>query len=192
MRVQLPELRQELLAMMQRDQRMRWDAAMHGKAWDWSVDRQHTRRMRVMVQRYGWPTIPKVGPRASEAAWLLVQHADLDVDFQEQCLALVRQAVRTGVVKRAHLALLVDRVAVNRGRRQTYGTQFGKNRRGVFGPRPIRDRRNLDARRRTMGLRPFVEDERTLHERQAKMRLGPIPRPPPSIRKLLPSPHRGT
>ncbi|MBI4434580.1 hypothetical protein HY635_02075 [Candidatus Uhrbacteria bacterium] len=161
MAVQLLRLRLELLRMRRRDLAMRRACLYRAKPWDQSVDRTHTQRMKVIVRRYGWPTYDMVGKRAANAAWLLVQHADHDVAWQERCLAMMRDAVSAGQATPKFFAMLTDRVRVNRGKRQEYGSQWWVHQ-GVFGPRPIHDRRRLNARRRAVGLPSFAVYEREM------------------------------
>jgi hypothetical protein len=46
---------------------------------------------------------------------------------------------------------------VNEGKKQLFGTQFYKNKKCIFRPRPIRDMKNLDKRRKKYGLPPFSD-----------------------------------
>lgn len=59
---------QELLAMSQADQEMRIKAQNDMEIWDDSIDHRNTARLKEIVQEIGWPTIPKVGAEASQAA----------------------------------------------------------------------------------------------------------------------------
>lgn len=143
----------ELLRMAEIDQTMR-QRAMEGHPWDAAVDAANTSRMKELVAVYGWPTITNVGREASQAAWLLVQHADHDPDFQAHCLALMKQ-LAPGDVSPVDIAYLEDRVRVHSGQPQRYGTQFYRAG-DTFGPRPIEDWSLLDERRAAAGLQPFA------------------------------------
>lgn len=147
----------ELRNMATRDKAMR--LAVHdGKAtWDASVDHKHTARLKAIVADIGWPTIAKVGKKAAAAAWLIAQHADADSKFQAQCLKLMHEAA-ADEVDRSDLAYLEDRVRINTGRPQLYGTQF-YTKDAVLQPRPIEDPAGLDKRRKAMDLKPFSEYE---------------------------------
>lgn len=123
------------------------------------IDRSNTKRLKRIVAHIGWPTKSKVGMRASHMAWLLVQHADHDVEFQEHSLELMK-AAPSGEVTCRDIAYLVDRVRINRGLPQLYGTQFICDDHGPTAPLPIEAHIHLDKRRRAMGLEPF-EDYRT-------------------------------
>jgi len=58
-------------------------------------------------------------------------------------------------INKKMFAYLTDRILVNKKRKQIYGTQFYTNRRGQYIPRPIRDIKNLDKRRKAMSLGIF-------------------------------------
>ncbi|HEY0093685.1 MAG TPA: DUF6624 domain-containing protein [Archangium sp.] len=159
---QKPELRDELLRMVEEDQAVRREAVASGfkdkailermKA----IDTKNTARMKELVAQEGWPTKTLVGERASKAAFLLVQHADLDPAFQRQCLPMLEKAVAAGEGSGKDLAYLTDRVLVAEGKPQRYGTQFHMVE-GKLVPRPIEDEANVDARRAAVGLGTMAE-----------------------------------
>ena len=135
----------ELLAMREIDQKMRIGHQQNKVAWDDKVDEVNTKRLKEIVSEIGWPTFSKVGENASNGAWLLVQHADKDVEFQKFCLDLMKK-VPDGDVRKRDLAFLEDRVRVNSHLPQIYGTQFYVDDNGNFGPRPIEDEENIEKR----------------------------------------------
>lgn len=161
--VQYPALREELLDMVEHDQRTRKSRlASDDSDFDsfvarlTKVDRKNTARMHEIVDEVGWPTKSKVGSDGTQAAWLLVQHADLDVPFQHRCLNLMQDQQIFDEVYAQNLAYLTDRVLVNEGKEQEYGTQF-HDVDGKPQPRPIRDAKNVDKRRKEMGLSTLDE-----------------------------------
>src|SRR4029077_6849019 len=131
------DLRKELLQMMKVDQDMRtefiaWtkragltasDALKKSKAPELKkfeeVDRKNTARMKEIVDRHGWPGKSLAGKDGANAAWLLVQHADKDPEFQKKCLGLMKQLGK-GEVSGQHLAYLTDRVLVGEKKKQVY------------------------------------------------------------------------
>lgn len=152
-------LKQEILTMVEEDQKMR-----KGGDWDPDVDRRNTERMKEIIGRHGWPGKALVGEEASNGAWLLVQHADHDLAFQKQALELLKDAVRKGEAEKQDEAYLIDRVKVNSGEPQVFGTQFDKDTEGGFGHLPIEDKGHLEERRAAYGLGPFAEYERRMQE----------------------------
>ncbi|MEX1140414.1 MAG: DUF6624 domain-containing protein [Bacteroidota bacterium] len=60
------------------------------------IDRNNTERMKHIVQKVGWPGNSLVGEDGAEVAWLLVQHADQDIQFQKSILPLIEEAAKKG------------------------------------------------------------------------------------------------
>ncbi|XVQ86362.1 DUF6624 domain-containing protein [Microbispora siamensis] len=164
------ELRAELLKRVKVDQDIRQPAEEppnqeHMAEW-MNVDRDNTAWLWSVVRARGWPLLSQVGEDGALAAWLLAQHADASPEIQREFHAALSDAVAREEAKPAHLAYLEDRVRVNSGRPQVYGTQFFDDGSGLR-PRPTEDPDRLDDRRAAVGLGPFEEYEarmRRLHE----------------------------
>ena len=116
--------------------------------------------MKEFVDAYGWPTVDMVASDGTRAAWLLVQHADHDVAFQRQCLDHMKKLVDSKQVYASDVAYLTDRVKVNEGKPQVYGTQFHMVENELV-PRRMIDPSNVDKRRASMGL-GTLEDYRKM------------------------------
>lgn len=159
----------ELQSMVEIDQTMRNRYTDNLDEWDETVDRRNTERLKAVVDEIGWPSITKVGETGSSNAWLLVQHADHDPEFQKKCLALMKSEPE-GEVSKRNIAYLEDRIAVADGKPQIYGTQFHKNSSGQLEPLPIQNADNVDKRRKEMGLEPLTENQRRIQERYGKNR----------------------
>ena len=149
--------------MVEVDQAMRVQANNDDDFWDDTVDVENTERMKEIVAEIGWPTVLKVGEEGAHHAWLLVQHADLDVAFQEECLALMKEAGE-GEVSVTDIAYLEDRVRVNQGKGQLYGTQFTQENNQHI-PRPIEDEEQVNERRAAIGMGPLSEQIALMNEK---------------------------
>ena len=114
------------------------------------VDYQNREELKQIIKKFGWPTISLVGKKGASNAFLIAQHSDLDVAFQKKCLKPLKKAMRNNEAEKGNYAYLKDRVLVNLGKKQLYGTQMDNK-----GPRPIKRRKNLDKRREKMGLEPL-------------------------------------
>lgn len=160
-RIAFPGIASEIKQMVEADQAMRkkWEA---GDFSDDKLDLIHTDRMKAIVAEVGWPTISKVGQEGAHNAWLLVQHADHDVAFQAHCLELM-QEVPANEVDQVDIAYLEDRVRVNQGRPQLYGTQFTQEN-DQHVPQPIEDADTVDERRAVLGLGPLSEQIQHMYE----------------------------
>ena len=146
------DFQNELLEMAGRDQEMRERAREHSDLYDENVDKENTKRLGEMVDEIGWPTPSKVGSKAARAAWLIAQHADYNPEFQEKCLELLQDS-KDADIDPSDIAYLTDRVRVNTGRKQLYGTQFNENNE----PHPIENPDELDVRRNEAGMDSFEE-----------------------------------
>ena len=154
-------LAEKIIQMAKADQKMRKG---DGK-WDDSLDKKNAERMKEIISEIGWPTRGKVGKDASFYSWLLVQHADHDVDFQKACLDMMKKE-KDGEVGRNEIAYLEDRVRVNQGKPIFYGTQFYRNPEGAMTCHPVEDPANLDKRRKEMELEPFAEYEKYMVDKK--------------------------
>ncbi|HVS36809.1 MAG TPA: DUF6624 domain-containing protein [Gemmataceae bacterium] len=126
------------------------------------IDARNTARMKEVVDKYGWPGQSLVGKDGAQQAWLLVQHADRDRDFQKHCQALLAEAVKKGEAAPDQLAYLTDRVRLAEGQKQVFGTQFHEVG-GRMEPYPIEDEAGVDQRRKDIGL-PSLADYRKMIE----------------------------
>jgi uncharacterized protein DUF6624 len=161
--VNKPALRQELLERAEQDQKVRAELPADPAKTPLalvrrvhSLDRANTAWLKRVVRKYGWPGKSLVGKDGAFAAWLLVQHADLDPGFQRRCLKLMEKAVKAGEASGQDYAYLVDRVRTKDGKPQLYGTQL-KFVDGKYVPLPIEDEANVDKRRAAVGLPTIAE-----------------------------------
>lgn len=121
------------------------------------VDAENTDRLRRILSERGWPGKSLVGERGAHNAWLIAQHADHNAAFQRRALALLAEAVACGEATPRELAYLTDRVRVNEGRDQVFGTQMRPDENGLPVPQSIEHPEELDERRAEAGLEPFDE-----------------------------------
>ncbi|MDT4986829.1 MAG: hypothetical protein QOI74_923 [Micromonosporaceae bacterium] len=119
------------------------------------VTTAHGDRLAEIMAEHGWPVARLVGTAAA-SAWKLAQHADRQLEVQRRALTLLAEAVAAGEASPRELALLHDRVLVNEGQEQIYGTQIAGVRDGTPVPWPCVDPEHLDERRADAGLEPFA------------------------------------
>lgn len=149
------KLKNNLLEMAEEDQEMREKAQTKGKI-NREVDIKNAKKLKRIIEQYEWPGESLVGEKGANAAWLIAQHADHDLDFQKECFKLLREAVQKGEAAPSNLAYLQDRILVNEREKQLYGTQFRKKN-GKLKPYPISKPESLDERRKKMNLSSFEE-----------------------------------
>lgn len=110
------------------------------------ADIVHNLKIHQLITHHGYPTKKSVGAKALKAFWLLIQHQDLDPELQQRCLD------HCDFASQEH-AYLTDRVLVNAGKKQRYGTQFRVNKKtGHRELHPLEDSKNVNKRRASVGL----------------------------------------
>lgn len=105
---------------------------------------------------YGFPGYDLVGKESSENYWMLVQHSDFDVPFQKRALKLMKIQVDKKNASGQHYAFLIDRININEGKQQIYGTQVNMGENGT-NIKPCTDTTNLDKRRLSVELTPIKD-----------------------------------
>lgn len=147
--IRAPTLRAELLELRDEDQRVRADARRGIHTRFAEVTRRHTARLRAIIHVHRWPGRSLVGEDGSIAAWVIAQHLDHDQALQQRCLTLLERAVAANEADATSLAFLTDRVLVNAGQLQRYGTQGA----GAVGEV---ERARINSNRRTLGRPPLA------------------------------------
>lgn len=113
-------------------------------------DDKNQRELDRLIERCGWPG-KLDGKRAARAAFFTIQHAELP--YQLKYLPLVKAANGRGEISNEYLAWLIDRILVRQGKPQKYGSEsdFGS---GELAP--IEDSKNVNKRRKQLGLPPLT------------------------------------
>jgi hypothetical protein len=111
-------------------------------------------KVEAILNLYGWLGADAVGPTGNMTLYLVIQHADKDT--RAKYLPMMRDAVKEGRADASDLALMEDRVALEAGKKQLYGSQLAQDTQaGKYYFRPIEDEPNVNNRRATMGLEPL-------------------------------------
>lgn len=148
-------LQKKILKMAEIDQKLRKSGEFNFKKMR-KIDKKNTKEMKKIIKERGWPGKSLVGAKASASAFLLVQHADYDLNFQKMCLSLIKQAVKRNDTSKWQIAYLTDRILMNQKNKQIYGTQFSfdKKLEKVI-PYPIKNKKRFNELRKSFGLEPF-------------------------------------
>ena len=122
--------------------RMRWEACLRNEEAS-PIIRQ--------VLTNGWPNSKDYGQEAVRAFWLITQHQDHDLELQKLALKELSIAIESGYGSKRNFAYLTDRVSINSGVKQIYGTQINHTEDGCV-PRPLSDPKNVNSRRSNFGM----------------------------------------
>lgn len=127
-----------------------------------ATDAKNLATVTGILDKYGWVGSDKVG-EATSAIWLVIQHSNLEV--QKKYFPLMEEAARKGDIPKSFVALTDDRINVNEGKPQKYGSQLKKDRTGHHRPFPLLDESRVDEWRKEVGLEP-LEDYLKAMDRQ--------------------------
>jgi hypothetical protein len=117
------------------------------------LDKENTSELKKLLNKYEWFNISDFDEQADKDAWLLVQHADLDLAFQKEVLLILTKLYPQNETNKSNYAYLYDRVkAIGEKKPQRYGTQGMCVGPGKWEPHAIEDASNVDKRRKEMGL----------------------------------------
>lgn len=115
-----------------------------------SIDSINQAEIRKILKEHGFPKKTEVGTSACEAAWIIIQHAPMNV--QKEYLPMLEKAATEGNIQAALVAALHDRIDVREGRPQKYGTQRNGN-----GLCPLLNAKMVNQWRKEVGLPPLDE-----------------------------------
>ncbi|WP_291898492.1 DUF6624 domain-containing protein [Chryseobacterium sp.] len=110
------------------------------------IHKANAMRLREIIAEIGYPTISKVGEKANDAAWLIIQHAISEPEFMKACYAMMEENYPD--ISPVHKAYLYDRIQVFQSKPQRYGTQLT-----AYGTiYPVEKKENLNKMRETASL----------------------------------------
>ena len=122
-----------------------------------SVFTTHKVRLEKIFDEFGYPGYDLVGKEGSNNFWLMIQHSDKDIDFQSRVLEKLKVEVDNKNADGSNYGLLTDRVKINKGEKQIYGTQVTYTIDGQAYPKPLLDSVNVNKKRAEVGLEPIEE-----------------------------------
>ncbi len=131
------------------------------------VDSLNQTKVFGILDNDGWPS--NLSDKANRAIWIVIDHSDLT--SRSKYLSLVRAKANEGVLDKSDYAMLNDRVLMEKGKPQVYGTQI-KMAATVVGEDmamqlylwPVKNPDALDSLRRNVGLLPIEEYLRSSSE----------------------------
>ncbi|HRG40120.1 MAG TPA: hypothetical protein PLC27_01910 [Saprospiraceae bacterium] len=122
-----------------------------------NTDERNRERLKEIIDKYGFPTKKMVGKDAMNGVFFMIQHADGENAWQKSQLTNIKNAVKMGDLDSQSYAYLYDRIKINSGEKQLYGTQFANvdavN--NIVELDKTEDIDNLDKRRMEIGMMPI-------------------------------------
>jgi len=163
-------LRGELLKMVAVDQKAREECVKHDAEGQVKclaetfekIDKPHTKRLNEIFDRTGFPTMKTVGKEGVKAFMIMLQHTSDEV-LRRKCLKPLAKGFKRREIPATDYANYVDRLLVHQNKPQIYGSNFDFKD-GKLVMSAVKDRKNLDRRRRKIGLPPIEEYAKMLKE----------------------------
>ena len=168
--IQFPELKEELVSILIVDQYYRGFSTINALASQgyevhhdslleynmMELDSINQRRLKKFFSKYGFPDEKMVGDLGLRSVWMVLQHSDNDVAFQKQYLPKIKELYEKGLLEGQAYTLLQDRILVNEGRPQIYGTQvIPEEIQPHINYQPMEKPKEVNLRRMKLGMMPM-------------------------------------
>lgn len=114
---------------------------------------ENQKRLFELLDKYGWPVASEVTEYAAAGAALVINHSNYET--RAKYFPMLEEAFKKGEAQPLRYAKMCDRLLVEQGKKQLYGTQI-KFENGVRVIHPIQDPENVDQRRDEIGLGPLA------------------------------------
>jgi hypothetical protein len=148
------EIQDELARRIVEDQAVRTHPDRRGDMG--AVDADNTKYLRSLVVDLGWIDAKRFGRRSATNAFLIVQHSG-DLRLMQGALPEIEKDMKAGIGDPQDYALLYDRLKLNLGERQRYGSQIGQNAKGEPVVLPLEDKARVEEFRKAIGLFPLSQ-----------------------------------
>lgn len=104
-----------------------------------------------IIEQCGFPTLEEHGYTSVQAVFLVIQHAGKKL--RQKYFPLIKQSADRGDISWATVALMEDRILMDNGQKQKYGSQLTRvNGSAQWVVHPIEDPENVNTRRAAVGL----------------------------------------
>ncbi|MVO09801.1 hypothetical protein GOQ30_11585 [Flavobacterium sp. TP390] len=121
-----------------------------------NINKENLEKLEKLIQQKGFPKKSLVGNNAVQAAFLIIQHADLQT--QKKYVSTIEDLCKKKEADSQSFAYLYDRIEISEGRPQKYGTQVKYNKENQqYELYPLVDKEKVDFWRKEIGLSPINE-----------------------------------
>jgi len=155
------KLRERLLKLREKDAQRLNEAVWENRNPDDLIDRVEGSREKVITElcrilkEFGWPTASLAGADGAKAAFFLLRNS-ASPQLQFDLLPVVTAAVKQEEIARPEFASYIDRLRLNAGLKQMFGTQ-ATILDGMLVLYPIEVQQQVDERRKAYQLPPLAD-----------------------------------
>ena len=120
------------------------------------INNKNQRDLEVLIEQKGWPKISDVGGTASNMAFLIIQHSDLNK--QKKYLPTIEKLCKEKEASWQSYALMYDRIQVGENKPQKYGSQVTYNEQTkAYELFPLEDDTKVEQWRKEIGMIPLTD-----------------------------------
>jgi len=107
-----------------------------------------------LIEKYGNPNVANIGKKRLGNFITILMHTE--TESQLRYYPYIKQLFVQNLIDNERYAYLTDRILVKKGKKQMYGTQLRfDNKQNKYIVFPIKDIKNIDKRRKKMGMEPL-------------------------------------
>jgi hypothetical protein len=123
------------------------------------IDNSNKINIENILNKYGWIERSKIGTKAADAIFLIIQHSDLEL--MDKYYSEFKNLAERDEANPRQCAMMEDRLLMWKGKKQTYGTQANNTFRTdkKMAIWPIEDFINVNERRKMIGFKSTVEEQ---------------------------------
>ena len=103
-----------------------------------------------IIEKCGMPTLKEVNQEQMDAIWLVLQHSTKEI--RKKYFPQIEKAVKNGDLSKQDYALMKDRILMDEGKPQIYGSQIENGK--LY---KLENPKTVNERRKEMGMEP-IED----------------------------------
>lgn len=140
------------------EKKMGRNSAIVFSLWDLKsrINKETQKELETLINKKGWPKISNVRHLAASAAFLIIQHSDLEK--QKKYLPTIKKYCEDGEAEWQSYALMYDRIQVSENKPQRYGSQVHfnseTNKEELY---PLEDESKVNELRKEAGMEPLEE-----------------------------------
>lgn len=132
------------------------DTRKEESSYDPTSDHKNLETVISIINKCGMPTLREVGQTQMSAIWLVIQHAP--GKYRKQYIGMLEKSAKNGDLQKTDIAMMKDRILMDDGKPQIYGTQISMNQKtGEWELYNLENPAYVNQRRKEIGFTPIEE-----------------------------------
>lgn len=122
---------------------------------DQKMDQNNLKYIVQIIDKCGMPTLETAGKKGMTAIWLVIQHSSRET--RTRYFPMLLEASKNGDLERQDIALMQDRMLMDAGKPQLYGSQVVMENGVNYELYDLKEPEKVDQRRAIMGMGPLAD-----------------------------------